>query len=402
MVSNQTLTRYIQKLDSVISSNDVSEAKELQNEILAVFNPDLEGLKSGLTNYGFIGAFTDGHTGKTTVVGGDVDYIKDAKTLRSRLQAEVEKLESQNIEEQYIMRTEIFISHRSIDAPVADMLKDFLVSTGISNEIVFCSSLPGNDVNERINPEVRIHLKKAAINILILSRDYYRSAYCLNEAGVAWYLDEALVIPIGLPEIDHNSMIGFLNSDYKLRRLDNDGDISYLYDQAQEKSGALAIKHSVVTQEILKLKEKYRKHIENRGIEEEIDSNYDNEEKHSLSNGGVNSSDNFEYLPIQLHACVMLFFAAEEGGEIKVLSSLSGRSYIAGKHPLNASNEHRELAKWDAAVDELQNAGYIKTTGNKERIYEVTEKGYNISESFKNDNELNAGMSPSQILDMFE
>lgn len=42
---------------------------------------------------------------------------------------------------------------------------------------------------------------------------YYESAFCLNEAGVIWYLDDALALPIGLPEVDHTSMIGFLNSD---------------------------------------------------------------------------------------------------------------------------------------------------------------------------------------------
>lgn len=34
-------------------------------------------------------------------------------------------------------------------AMVADMIKDFLVSTGIPNDKVFCSSLPGNDVHEK-------------------------------------------------------------------------------------------------------------------------------------------------------------------------------------------------------------------------------------------------------------
>lgn len=48
----------------------------------------------------------------------------------------------------------IFISHRSTDAEVADILKDYLVTTGIPNDYVFCSSLPGNDVNSVISREV--------------------------------------------------------------------------------------------------------------------------------------------------------------------------------------------------------------------------------------------------------
>lgn len=161
-------------------------------------------------------------------------------------------------------RNSIFISHRSTDFGIAEMIKDFLVNTGIPNDLIFCSSLPGNDVAEKIAPEVKEHLQEAAINILILTTDYYKSAYCLNEAGIAWYLDDALAIPIGLPEIDHTNMYGFLNSDYKLCRLDDDVDIAYLYDQAQKRLKTENVSHSVITQETRKLKERYTKYLSNR------------------------------------------------------------------------------------------------------------------------------------------
>lgn len=67
----------------------------------------------------------------------------------------------------------IFISHRSTDKEIADMLVDFFSCTGISREAVFCSSLPGNDVNEKISGEVKTALKNSVVNIAILSRDYY-------------------------------------------------------------------------------------------------------------------------------------------------------------------------------------------------------------------------------------
>lgn len=399
MQSKVTLQRYIARCDEIIASGNIDAAKEEQREILAVFGSDLEGLKRGLTNYSAIGAFS--HGGATKVVGENVDYIKDLKLLRSRLQAELEKIESEQIdgtrvaEEGNAMRTEIFISHRSIDASVADMIKDFLIATGIPNDKVFCSSLPGNDVNERIGPEVKAHLKNSAINVLILSRDYYESAYCLNEAGVAWYTEDALAIPIGLPEIDHNSMVGFLNSDYKLRCLDNDGDISYLYDQAQERLKAQPVKYSVVTQEILKLKEKYRNHIEHRNCE--VTPIEGNDTDRNMGN-----TDPFDYPPIQLYASVMLFFAVEGGGEILVSNTLSNTSYNAGKVCLNTLNNPRENAKWDSAVEQLLSGGYIKRVSRKEPLFRVTEKGYNISDSFKDTNGLNGSMTVNQVLSMFE
>lgn len=162
------------------------------------------------------------------------------------------------------LRDEIFISHRTTDSDVADMIKDFLVNTGIPNDKIFCSSLPGNDTSETIAPEVKSHLQKSTIIVLLLSRDYYTSPYCLNEAGIAWYLDDVLAIPIGLPEINHKNMYGFLGSDYKLRRLDDDGDISYLFDQAHERLGTEQVAHSVITRETRKLRERYEKHLSDR------------------------------------------------------------------------------------------------------------------------------------------
>ena len=104
----------------------------------------------------------------------------------------------------------IFISHRTTEKALADMLLDFLATTGIPRNLIQCSSLPGNDVKEKISPEVRMLIRRSAVNIAILSSDYYNSAYCLNEAGILWYLDSVPVIPIALPEITPEGMIGFL------------------------------------------------------------------------------------------------------------------------------------------------------------------------------------------------
>lgn len=107
-------------------------------------------------------------------------------------------------------------------------------------------------------------LKNSVVNIVILSRDYYQSAYCLNEAGVLWYQDNIPVVPIALPEINYTNMYGFLNNEYKLRRLDCDTDISYIYDVVYEAASATPSKVSAVTYEMQKLKERYNKFMEER------------------------------------------------------------------------------------------------------------------------------------------
>lgn len=151
----------------------------------------------------------------------------------------------------------IFISHRSTDKAIADMLLDFFSGTGIPRENVFCSSLPGNDINEKISGEVKNALKRSVVNIAILSKDYYQSAYCLNEAGILWYQDDVPVIPIALPEIDSSNMYGFLSNEYKLRRLGSDADISYIYDVVSEAVSAPRTKVGIITHESTKLRGRY-------------------------------------------------------------------------------------------------------------------------------------------------
>lgn len=146
---------------------------------------------------------------------------------------------------------------------IADMLVDFFLGTGIPKDKVFCSSLPGNDINEKISVEVKNALKKSVVNIAILSKDYYQSAYCLNEAGVLWYEDTP-VIPIALPEINSNNMYGFLNSEYKLRRLNTETDVSYIYDTVREALSTQYVKASIITYESQKLRERYNDYLQAR------------------------------------------------------------------------------------------------------------------------------------------
>ena len=163
----------------------------------------------------------------------------------------------------------IFISHRSIDKEIADMLVDFFSGTGIPKDKIFCSSLPGNDINERISGEFKNALKNSVVNIAILSQNYYDSAYCLNEAGVLWY-EDVPVIPVALPEITPNNMYGFLNNEYKFRRLDCDTDVSYIYDQVREAISAPQMKFSIVTNENNKLRERYADYLRIRELPKQL------------------------------------------------------------------------------------------------------------------------------------
>ena len=79
--------------------------------------------------------------------------------------------------------------------------------------------------------------------------------------------EDATPIVIGLPEITHDNMLGFLNNDYKLRRLNSDDDIAAIYDAVQKAVGVPPATISVVVNASHKLKENYAAFISSRTIE---------------------------------------------------------------------------------------------------------------------------------------
>ena len=90
--------------------------------------------------------------------------------------------------------SKIFISHRSDDKEIVECFIDFLISLSIPRVDIFCSSLPGNDVTFEISGEIKEALNNSIINIVFLSSEYYKSAYCLNEAGVIWFVEKICIV----------------------------------------------------------------------------------------------------------------------------------------------------------------------------------------------------------------
>lgn len=69
------LEEYICALDDAITKNNEEKAKELQTEIIAVYEPEIDSLTSGLDNYSIT------HYGTSI----PVDYIGDARLLKAKL-----------------------------------------------------------------------------------------------------------------------------------------------------------------------------------------------------------------------------------------------------------------------------------------------------------------------------
>ena len=234
--------------------------------------------------------------------------VNDSEYWQESQQEAIERPAKQSKEEgiKSTMNPIIFISHRTTDAKVADMLKDYLVATGIPNDYIFCSSLPGNDVNSVISREVKENIIDSSINIAILSKNYYESAYCLNEAGIIWLQDpQTPAIIVGLPEISHTNMYGFLNGDYKLRRLDNLSDISAIHDIVHEAVGVTTTKVSIATAAGKKLSDQYKALIDQIKTTEGFVKESEVERTSKLKLMGIdkdgNLSDKFSVYPFALN-----------------------------------------------------------------------------------------------------
>ncbi len=173
--------------------------------------------------------------------------------------------------------TKIFISHSSKNKPVAQIIVNLLERLAISEENIFCSSVPGTDVKETIPDTVFKKIKQSNIDIIILSEEYYHSAYCLNEAGIIWFKkstsENAHAIVIALPEIKLDDMKGFINSDYIQYDFSNEDDIAKFLDFASALS-AKPVSHSSVRETIKESKEKYDQYILERSFNARAKNEY--------------------------------------------------------------------------------------------------------------------------------
>ena len=158
----------------------------------------------------------------------------------------------------------VFISHRHDDEAFAGDFVDFLITIGVPSETIFCSSLPGNDVEYKIDKEINDALISSVCNILLLSDDYYNSAYCLNECGIIWFQNynyNVTFIPIGINDMSVDKMKGFVNGDYKLRDINNDSDIYYIVDKLQKLGFSIVSSHQSISRAIEALKKRYLEDI---------------------------------------------------------------------------------------------------------------------------------------------
>lgn len=131
------------------------------------------------------------------------------------------------------MSYEILISHQHNNADAANAINEFLNKCGIPKEYIFCSSLPGQDVKTKIDNEIFDAFSSSKLVIVLFSNNYLRSYYCINEAGICWYLDklskEHHTFIIATDDLNVDDMVGFLDKNYILHNFSDPLTFNSLY-----------------------------------------------------------------------------------------------------------------------------------------------------------------------------
>ena len=388
MIAEETLRRYIALCDEVIHNNDSNYAKKLENEIVSVFNNEIKEIKGGLSNYSpcFLGSTPYG-----TVSGsGDVDFLKDISLLKSKLQAEFDKIMVSNPKYEYnsIKSKKVFISHASKDKSFVELFLNLLEDIGLSESEIVCSSIPGYGIplGEDIYDWLSKQFQNCDLHIVfILSDNYYNSAACLNEMGAAWVLKQKYDTVL-LPEFDFPQIEGAINP--KQIGIKLDSDHAELNQRLNELKDGLIGEfglNSISASRWERHRNEFVNKVASVATQIQNDENSDNYE-------GKNS--------ISKEAAVLLTYAANDtSGEIIMARAITGLSVSAGTwNFVDANGGAREDARWIGAVDELESYGLIEAVNSKRLVFLVTHVGYQVADEVKNKLGIDFNNSPKQYL----
>lgn len=124
-------------------------------------------------------------------------------------------------------KTKVFISHSSKDIKQVSLLVDLLADMGLTNDDLFCSSVP--DYSIPLNADIYDYLASLFRDcniyvIFMLSHNYYQSPVCLNEMGAAWVLKNDYT-SILLHGFDYHEVKGAVNPNKIGLRFDDSDEL---------------------------------------------------------------------------------------------------------------------------------------------------------------------------------
>ena len=101
--------------------------------------------------------------------------------------------------------TEIFISHATADKAIAKLLVAFMKEAiGVPAKSIFCSSLKGHGIPfaEDFNAYMKEQIQKPKLVVLLMTKSYLESPFCLMELGAAW-AKSLKSLPVVVPPVSY-------------------------------------------------------------------------------------------------------------------------------------------------------------------------------------------------------
>ncbi len=137
-----------------------------------------------------------------------------------------ENRNSESIKNKTTQKERVFISHSSKDEEFVIKLSQFFEMLGIDRNDIFCSSIEGQGVKhgKKIEEAVRNEIIEDKVLVFVITNNFIKSEYCLNELGAGWILaDERTqnkhLFHIKLPDIKFDEIRGFIGSGDKCTEL---------------------------------------------------------------------------------------------------------------------------------------------------------------------------------------
>ena len=330
--------------------------QELKLELQAIYSKTQDGfIKETLDD---LSARFDGYTDKRKF-----DKIKgDLLAIQRNIDTYYPQESVVSLEEAIMFKNpKIFISHASSDKAYVQEIVSLLDDMGLTDEHIFCSSIPGYDipVGKTIFQYLLEQFYEYDLHVIFVhSKNYYMSPVCLNEMGAAWAL-KSKYTSILLPSFGFSEMKGVVNSSDIAIKLDNEDDevkdkLNELYDQLVEEF-ELKKKRAIIWEKKRDTFIEKIKTVRPEGVSNKTEKNK----------------------ALSYEAYTMLnAISGEKHAEIIKIVTMSGTSIQYGNNAVGDASGRREFAKWDAAIDELLANGFIKKIGKKDDIFTITDAGY--------------------------
>ncbi|MDE5552967.1 MAG: toll/interleukin-1 receptor domain-containing protein [Malacoplasma sp.] len=168
----------------------------------------------------------------------------------------------------------IFISHSTKDN-IVPFFVNFLTSIGIKNGDIFCSSMEGHGVKngERINESIKKELNEVAIIIYLITNNFIKSTYCIQELGASLVLNGSTrVFLFKFDDINDFEIKGFIDSSYKYNLFNTDG-LSSLYDELDDifnLKNKQAVINRAINDLVVKTKDEIKSLVEDKDKTDEV------------------------------------------------------------------------------------------------------------------------------------